>query len=101
MVESHFEVFSDLATATEKDLPGYEAVLHYGLLAPAGTPRPIVQKLNAALLAALTAPEIRARIVDDGGDPLGSTPEEHAADIDKEETKWGTLVRRLGLKAEQ
>jgi tripartite-type tricarboxylate transporter receptor subunit TctC len=94
-------ILPDLATATEKDLPGYEAVLHYGLLAPAGTPRAVVAKLNAALLAALTAPEIRARIVDDGGDPLGSTPEEHAADIDKEETKWGGLVRRLGLKAEQ
>jgi tripartite-type tricarboxylate transporter receptor subunit TctC len=94
-------ILPELATATEKDLPGYEAVLHYGLLAPAGTPKPIVEKLNGALLAALAAPEIRARIVDDGGDPLGSTPEAHAADIDQEETKWGTLVRRLGLKAEQ
>ena len=93
-------ILPELATATEKDLPGYEAVLHYGLLAPAGTPKPVVDKLNAALRSALTAPEIRARIVDDGGDPLSSSPEEHAADIDKEETKWGGLVRKLGLRAE-
>jgi tripartite-type tricarboxylate transporter receptor subunit TctC len=50
--------------------------------------------------APLANPEIRARIADDGGDPIGSSPEEHAADIDREETKWGGLVRRLGLRAE-
>jgi tripartite-type tricarboxylate transporter receptor subunit TctC len=93
-------ILPEMPTATEHGLPGFEAVLHYGLLAPAGTPRPIVEKLNGALRAALANEEIRARIVDDGGDPTPSTPEEHAADVDREETKWGGLVRRLGLKAE-
>jgi tripartite-type tricarboxylate transporter receptor subunit TctC len=93
-------ILPEMPTATEKDLPGYEAVLHYGLLAPAGTPRPIVEKLNSALRAALADEEIRKRIADDGGDPTPSTPAEHAADIDREETKWGGLVRRLGMKAE-
>jgi tripartite-type tricarboxylate transporter receptor subunit TctC len=93
-------ILPDMPTVTEKSLPGYEAVLHYGILAPAGTPRPIVERLNAELRAAVANPEIRARIADDGGDPIGSSPEEHAADIDREETKWGGLVRRLGLRAE-
>jgi tripartite-type tricarboxylate transporter receptor subunit TctC len=93
-------ILPEMPTATEKDLPGYEAVLHYGLLAPAGTPRPIVEKLNGALRAALADEEIRKRIADDGGDPTPSTPAEHAVDIDHEETKWGGLVRKLGLKAE-
>jgi tripartite-type tricarboxylate transporter receptor subunit TctC len=93
-------ILPDMPTATEKDLPGYQAVLHYGLLAPAGTPKPVVDKLNAALRAALANEEIRARILDDGGEPTPSTPAEHAADIDREETKWGGLVRKLGLKAE-
>jgi len=93
-------ILPEMPTATEKDLPGYEAVLHYGLLAPAGTPRPIVEKLNGALRVALASEDIRARIVDDGGEPTPSTAAEHAADIDREETKWGGLVRRLGLKAE-
>jgi len=93
-------ILPDTPTVTEKDLPGYEAVLHYGILAPAGTPPAIVARLNAELRAAIASDEIRARIADDGGDPIGSTPEDHAADIDREETKWGGLVRRLNLKAE-
>src|SRR5215216_7185178 len=93
-------ILPDMPTVTENGLPGYEAVLHYGILAPAGTPRAVVERLNAELRAALANPEIRARIADDGGDPIGSTPKEHAADIDREETKWGGLVRRLGLRAQ-
>ena len=93
-------ILPDTPTVTEKDLPGYEAVLHYGLLAPAGTPPAIVARLNAELRAAVANEEIRARIADDGGEPIGSTADEHAADIDREETKWGGLVRRLNLKAE-
>ena len=93
-------VMPDVATANESGLPGYETVLHYGLLAPAGTARPIVEKLNAALRAALTDKDIRARIVNDGGEPVGSTPQEHAGYIDRDETKWGALVRKLGLKVE-
>jgi len=93
-------ILPDVPTVTEKDVPGYEAVLHYGLLAPAGTPRAIVERLNKEMRASLANDEIRARIVDDGGDPIGSTPDEHLADIAKEDEKWGGLVRKLGLKAE-
>ena len=48
----------------------------------------------------MTLDEVKKRIAADGGDPLTSTPEEYAADIDREERKWGTLVRKLGLKVE-
>jgi tripartite-type tricarboxylate transporter receptor subunit TctC len=66
----------------------------------AGTARPIVDKLNAALLSALSAEEVRERLVTDGAEPLASTPEEYAADIDREETKWSAIVRQSGAKAE-
>jgi tripartite-type tricarboxylate transporter receptor subunit TctC len=93
-------IFPDLPTVAEAGLPGYEAVLHYGIVAPAGTPAPIIEKLNKALRAALANPEVTARITADGAEPLQSTPAEYAADIDREETKWSDIVRKSGTKAE-
>jgi len=93
-------VFPDLPTVAEAGLPGYESVLHYGIVAPAGTPRPIVDKLNAALRDALAAPDTKERMAADGTEPLSSTPEDYAADIDREETKWSAVVRKSGAKAE-
>src|SRR5205814_7191876 len=90
----------DVPTFAEAGLPGFEAVLHYGLLAPAGTPRPVIERLNAALRALVMTDEVKAKIAADGGDPLTSTPEEYAADIDREEAKWSALIRKLGLKVE-
>ena len=81
-------------------LPGFEAVLHYGLLAPAGTPRPIVDRLSAEVRKLVSASDVQARIHAEGGDPLTSTSDEYAADIDAEEKKWSALVRKLGLKVE-
>jgi tripartite-type tricarboxylate transporter receptor subunit TctC len=92
--------FPDLPTVAEAALPGYEAVLHYGIVAPAGTPRAVVDKLNAALRAALAEPDVRDRIVSDGAEPLPGSPEDYAADIDREETKWSEIVRRSGAKVE-
>jgi tripartite-type tricarboxylate transporter receptor subunit TctC len=88
------------ALANESGLPGFESVLHYGVLAPAGTPRPIIDRLNAALRALVDTEQVKQRILAEGGDPMTSTPEEYARDIDSEETKWGTLVRKLNLKVE-
>jgi tripartite-type tricarboxylate transporter receptor subunit TctC len=92
--------FPELPTVAESGLAGYEAALRYGIIAPAGTPRPVVDKLNAALRAALSSEEVRQRIMVDGAEPLPSTPEEYAADIDREETKWSAIVRKTGAKAE-
>ena len=90
----------DLPTVAEAALPGYELVLHYGIVAPAGTPRPIVDKLNAAMRAALAEADVRERITADGAEPLPGTPEDYAADIDREETKWSKVVKISGAKVE-
>jgi tripartite-type tricarboxylate transporter receptor subunit TctC len=97
LVRSH--VFPDLPTVAEASLPGYEAVLHYGIAAPAGTPPPIIAKLNTAMREALALEETRALLVSTGAEPLPSTPEEYADDIDREETKWSRVVREVGVKA--
>jgi tripartite-type tricarboxylate transporter receptor subunit TctC len=83
-----------------RNRPRFEAVLRYGLLAPAGTPKEIIARLNRELQTLVALDEVKKRIAADGGDPLTSTPEEYAADIDREERKWGALVRKLGLKVE-
>ena len=90
----------DVPTSAEAGLPGFEAGLTYGLLAPAGTPKPIIERLNKELRALIDTPEVRARIASDGGDPLPSTPEEYAADIQREDAKWGALIKKLKLKVE-
>ena len=92
--------FPELPTVAEAALPGYEAVLHYGIVAPAGTPRAIVEKLSAALKAALAEPDVRERIEADGAELVSTTPEEYAADIDREEKKWSQVVKVSGAKVE-
>jgi tripartite-type tricarboxylate transporter receptor subunit TctC len=93
-------LFPDVPTVNESGLPGFEAVLHYGLLAPAGTPREIIARLNKELRALVAAPDVRERIAADGGDPLPSSPEQYAGDIDREEAKWSALIKKLNLKVE-
>jgi len=90
----------DVPTAAEAGLPGLDVVLYYGLAAPAGTPRPIVERLNKELRAIVTSDEFKKRIVADGGGPAPSTPEEHAANIAREEGKWNAMIKKLGLKLE-
>ena len=88
----------DVPTSAEAGLPGFESGLNYGLLAPAGTPRAIIDKLNKALRAGIDTPEVRARIAADGGDAMPSSPEEYSADIEREDKKWGDLIRKLKLR---
>jgi tripartite-type tricarboxylate transporter receptor subunit TctC len=90
----------EVPTAAESGLPGFEAVQYYGLAASAGTPRPIVERLNKELRAILASDEMKKRLIDDGADPAPSTPEEYAANIAREEGKWAALVQKLGLKIE-
>ena len=98
--DQRFSLLPDVPTATESGLPGFESVLHYGVLGPAGMPRPVVDKLNAELRKLVSSEEVKQRIRSEGGDPLTSTPDEYAADIDKEEAKWSALIRKLNLKVE-
>ena len=98
--KKRFSLLPDVPTFDESGMPGFEAVLHYGLLAPNGTPLEIVEKLSAELRKLADDPEVQKRIHFEGGDPLTSTPAEYADDIDKEEKKWSSLVHKLGLRVE-
>jgi tripartite-type tricarboxylate transporter receptor subunit TctC len=90
----------DVPTIAETALPGFEAVLRYGLVAPPGTPRAIVEKLNGALNAALASEDVRKRLAVEGAEPLSSTPAEYGVDIDREETQWSKVVKASGAKGE-
>jgi len=90
----------DVPTIGESGVPGFEASLYYGLVAPAGTPRPIIEKLNKALRDVLASDEVKKRLATDGTEPTPSTPEEYAAHIDRDETKWSKVVKDSGARAE-
>jgi len=98
--KKRFSLLPDVPTFDESGMPGFEAVLHYGLLTPAGTPKEIVDRLSAQLQKLADIAEVQKQIHNEGGDPLTSTAAEYAADIDQEEKKWSGLVKRLGLKVE-
>jgi tripartite-type tricarboxylate transporter receptor subunit TctC len=90
----------DVPTTAESGLPALDVVQYYGLVAPAGTPRPITDRLNKELRAIVTSDDFKARIAAAGGSPLASTPEEYAANIQREEGKWAALIKKLGLVVE-
>jgi tripartite-type tricarboxylate transporter receptor subunit TctC len=98
--KKRFSLLPDVPTFDESGMPGFEAVLHYGLLAPARTPKEIVDRLSAQLQKLADIAEVQKQIHNEGGDPFTSTAAEYAADIDQEEKKWSGLVKRLGLKVE-
>jgi tripartite-type tricarboxylate transporter receptor subunit TctC len=98
--ETRSSIYPDLPTIAEAGVPGYAAVIHYGMVAPAGIGRALAERLNAELRAALGTEDVRARIVDEGGEPLPGTRDQQAADMAAEEAKWGALVRKLGIRSE-
>jgi tripartite-type tricarboxylate transporter receptor subunit TctC len=89
-----------LPTFAEAGFPGYDVPLRWGLAAPAGTPRAVVDKLNRALNAALATDEVRQRLAIEGAEPQPTAPEEYAAIIDREVTMWSDLVKTVGIKPE-
>jgi tripartite-type tricarboxylate transporter receptor subunit TctC len=90
----------DVPTVAESGLPGFEVAQRSALLAPAGTPRTIIERLNRELNAVLATEEVRQRLAVEGGEPIPGAPEAYAADIDREEKKWKQLVNAIGLKGE-
>jgi tripartite-type tricarboxylate transporter receptor subunit TctC len=93
-------VLPDVPTVAEAGLPKFEVTTWYGILAPAGTQRAIVMRLNAELAKIMHAPELKERFDALATDPVTSTPEEFAALIKREIVKWGEVVREAGLKAD-
>ena len=90
----------DVPTIAESGLPGFDASLYYGLVAPAGTPRPIIDKLNKALRDALASDEVKKQLGNDGTDITPGSPEDYADRIDKDEKKWAQLVKASGVEPE-
>jgi tripartite-type tricarboxylate transporter receptor subunit TctC len=93
-------VAPDIPTLAETGLPTFEATTWHGLLAPAGTPRDIVAKLNAETVKALSSPELIEKFKANGIDPVSSSPEQFAALIKSELQRWGDVVKAAGVKPE-
>ncbi len=92
--------YPDMPTVAQAGLPGFEATLWYGVLAPAGTPMPIINRLHATLIRAMQSPDMKERFVAEGAEQVGSTPQEFQAFIKSEIERWAVVVRASGMRAE-
>jgi len=92
-------LFPDVAPIAESGLPGFDAVLTYGIVGPAGMPRAIVERLNAELKIALATERVQQRLFQEGAEPSPTTPDDYGAIIDREEAQWSALIKSMGLKA--
>ena len=90
----------DVPTTAEAGLPGFVLSAWFGLVATAGTPDQVIRRLNAEVLKALSANDVRETIVKLGLEPAGTTPEQFAALIAEENTRWAQTVKASGLKFE-
>lgn len=86
-----------LPTVSASGVPGYETGAVIGLFAPANTPATIIKRLNEAVVQALNKADVKKRLFDSGNEPIGSSPEEFAAAIKSDMTKWGRLIKDIGL----
>lgn len=93
-------VLPDLPTLSEAGLTGFAADSWFGVMAPAGTPKDVIAKLNADIVRSLDSPEVKDIITKQGGEVMGSTPEQMAAQIRGDREKWGRVVRESGAKIE-
>ncbi len=89
-----------IPTVAESGLPGFSVTSWFGVAAPAKTPRPIIDRLNAEIVKALNAPDMRERLQGMGADPVGSTPEQYTAFVQNEIAKWGKVIKAAGIKGE-
>jgi tripartite-type tricarboxylate transporter receptor subunit TctC len=94
------EALPDVPTIAEAGVPGYDSTQWYGVLAPAGTPRPVVARLHDEMVRALRASDVKERLAADGAEPVGSSPEEFAAFIRAETQKWAKVAKAAGIRPE-
>ena len=87
----------EVPTVAESGLPGFEVVLWQGLLAPAGTPRPIIDRLHEGVAAGMTKPDLRERFAQLNVEPVGGTPAQFATYLQSEFDKWGKVIRAAGI----
>jgi tripartite-type tricarboxylate transporter receptor subunit TctC len=89
---------TEYPTVAESALPGFEVSAWDGVLAPAGTPAAVIDRLNAAIRAALADPDVRDALVARGAQPVAGTPDAFARHIASESEKWARVVREAGAK---
>jgi tripartite-type tricarboxylate transporter receptor subunit TctC len=94
------KLLPEVPTMIEADVPGFDATLAYGLVAPAGTPPAVIDRLNEALRDALASEDVKKQLELDGTEITPSTPEQYADFIDKDEKKWSELVKMSGVEPE-
>ena len=90
----------DVPTIAEAGVPGYEATSWFGMFAPAGTPAPVIAKLNGALVKVLADPEVKKKLAEQGAEPYAEKPEQFAEFIRKETAKWSKVVKDSGASAD-
>ena len=90
----------ELPTVAEAGLPGFEVIGWFGWLAPAATPRPIVNRLHAELVSALRLPEVRDRLLSQSAEPVGNSPQAFAAFMKSEYVKWAKVIKAANIKVE-
>ncbi len=90
----------ELPTVTEAGLKGYEMVAWYGMLAPVGTPKPVVSKLSEELARIVRIPEVRSALLAQGSEPAGSTPDEYTKFLRVEIDKWAKIAKASGMRAD-
>jgi tripartite-type tricarboxylate transporter receptor subunit TctC len=90
----------DVPTIAEAGLPGYYAASWYGLLLPAGTPKPVVDALSKEVVAVMRVPDVREKMLAQGFEPVGDTPEQFSKFIREEISRWEKVVRNAGIKPE-
>jgi tripartite-type tricarboxylate transporter receptor subunit TctC len=90
----------EVPTVAESGVPGYYATGWYGMLAPAGTPKTIIDRLHGEVVKVLTVPEVKQRLASEGAIAVGNTPAEFDKFIREEIARWSKVIRELGLKAD-
>ena len=95
---TRIEALPDVPTIAEAGVPGYESVQWFGMLVPAGTPRPIIDRLHQEIARSLRAPDMRGRLTSLGLTAVGSTPEEFGAYMRSETEKWAKVIKTMGIK---
>ncbi|MGZ5094330.1 MAG: tripartite tricarboxylate transporter substrate binding protein [Burkholderiales bacterium] len=98
--ERRTPLLPDIPTVSESGLPGYRAITWNGILAPAATPRDVINKLNGAIVQVLRTPDMKERFAAIGTEPIVSTPDEFAAFLRAEAVKWAGVIKSAGIKVE-
>ena len=94
---SRSPVLPEVLTVAESGVPGFESIAWYGVVAPAGTPREIIAKLNAEMVRIANLPDIKQKLMEMGSPPVAGTPDQFGALIKSEIPKWGKVVKQANV----